>query len=51
MQLKVKEEKGQGKMISNRWEDEHLDQGDCFAWLRERVQISVGEPIIGNGPD
>ena len=33
MQTGVKEEKWQEKMISNRWEDEHLDQGDCFAWL------------------
>ena len=30
---KVKEEKWQGKMICNRWEDVHLEQRDCFAWL------------------
>ena len=33
VRAKVKEEKCQGKMISNRWEDVHLEQGDCFAWL------------------
>ena len=33
MQAKVKEEKWLWKMISNRLEDEYLDQGDCFAWL------------------
>ena len=33
VQAKLKDEKLKGKMISNRWEDEHLDQGDCFAWL------------------
>ena len=33
VQAKVKEEKWQGKMICNRWEDEQLDQGDCVAWL------------------
>ena len=33
VRAKVKEEKWQGKMISNRWEDVHLEQGDCFAWL------------------
>ena len=32
MRAKVKEERWQGKMISNRWEDLHLEQGDCFAW-------------------
>ena len=32
-QAKVKKETWQRKMISNRWEDEYLDQGDCFAWL------------------
>ena len=30
---KMKEEKWQGKIISNRWEDVRLEQGDCFAWL------------------
>ena len=29
----MKEEKLQRKIICNRWEDVHLDQGDCFAWL------------------
>ena len=29
----MKEEKWQGKMISNRWEGVHLEQGECFAWL------------------
>ena len=29
VRAKVEEE----KMISNRWEDVHLEQGDCFAWL------------------
>ena len=30
----MKEEKWQGKIISNRrWEDVYLEQGDCFAWL------------------
>ncbi|XP_068726388.1 uncharacterized protein [Montipora capricornis] len=33
VRAKVKEEKWQGKMICNRWEDVHLEQGDCFAWL------------------
>ena len=33
VRAKVKEEKWQGKMISNRWEDVHIEQGDCFAWL------------------
>ena len=33
VRAKVKEEKWQGKMISNRWEDVHLEQGDCFSWL------------------
>ena len=33
VQAKVKEEKWQRKMISNRWDDEYLDQGYCFAWL------------------
>ena len=31
VRAKVKEEKWQGKMISNRWEDVQLEQGDCFA--------------------
>ena len=31
VRAKMKEEKWQGKMISNRWEDLHLEQGDCFA--------------------
>ena len=31
VRAKVKEEKWQGKMISNRWEDVHLEQGDCFS--------------------
>ena len=33
VRAKVKEEKWPGKMICNRWEDVHLEQGDCFAWL------------------
>ena len=33
VRAKVKEEKWQGKMICNRWEDVHLEQGDCFGWL------------------
>ena len=33
VQANVKEEKWQGKMISNRWEDLHLEEGDCFTWL------------------
>ena len=33
VRAKVKEEKWQGKMISNRWEDVQLEQGECFAWL------------------
>jgi len=33
VRARVKEEKWQGKMISNRWEDVHLEQGDCLAWL------------------
>ena len=33
VRAKVKEEKSQGKMISNRWEDVQIEQGDCFAWL------------------
>ena len=34
VRAKVKEEKWQGEMmISNSWEDVHLEQGDCFAWL------------------
>ena len=33
VRAKVKEEKWQGMMVSHRWEDEHLEQGDCFAWL------------------
>ena len=31
VRAKVKEEKWQGKMISNRWEDVHLEQRDCFS--------------------
>ena len=33
VRAKVKEEDWQGKMICNRWEDVHLEQGVCFAWL------------------
>ena len=33
VRAKVREKKWQGKMICNRWEDVHLEQGDCFAWL------------------
>ena len=29
----MKEEKWQGKMICNQWEDVRLEQGDCFSWL------------------
>ena len=29
----IDELKSKGKMISNRWEDVHLEQGECFAWL------------------
>ena len=33
VRAKVKEEKWQGKMISNKREDVHLEQGYCFAWF------------------
>ena len=46
VRAKVKEEKWQGKMICNRWEDVHLEQGDCFAclscWKAAPTHMAVG---------
>ena len=36
VRAKVMGEKWQGKMICNRWENVHLEQGDCFAWISFR---------------
>ena len=42
----MKEEKCQGKMICNRWEDVHLEQRDCFAllscWKAAPMHMVVG---------
>ena len=32
-QLKMEQEKWQGKLIKNRWDDNNLDREGCFAWL------------------
>ena len=42
----VKEEKWQGKMICNRWEDVHLEQGDCFALLRG-LKVAPMHVLVG----
>ena len=46
MRAKVKEEKWQGKIICNRWEDMHLEQGDCFAWLRG-LKVAPMHVLVG----
>ena len=33
IQSTVSEERGQGKLINNRWDDEKVELEECFAWL------------------
>ena len=35
LEKEVKDEKWQGKLTKQRWEDEHLSRKNCFQWMKE----------------